>query len=70
MLKSNLRKIKDLRVSNWRIFGQKNAGSYFCINTNIKGDFQICISVPLTLSRRKSYIETNPFAMQIIRPPS
>ena len=27
----------------------KFSGYCFCINTNIKGDFQICISVPLSL---------------------
>ena len=42
---------QTLRVSDWIIFRNKNAkfsGSYFYMKTRIKGDFQICISVPLT----------------------
>ena len=45
-----LRKIQTLRVNNSRIPRIKNAKFseyYFYLNTNIYGDFQICISVPL-----------------------
>ena len=41
----------SLLVNNSRTLRIKNAqfsGYYFYINTNIKGDFKICISVPLT----------------------
>ena len=40
--------------NNSRILRIKNAkfsGCYFYMNTNIYGDFQICISVPLTNSK-------------------
>ena len=43
--------MQTLRVYNSRILKNKNAkfsGYYFCMNTNIKGNFQICISVPLS----------------------
>ena len=43
-----LRKIQTSRLNNLRILGTKNpkfSGYYFNTNTNIKGDFQICISV-------------------------
>ena len=46
-----LRKIQTLRVNNLRIPGTKNAKFleyYFYLNTNIYGDVQICISVPLS----------------------
>ena len=45
-----LRKIQTLRVNNLRIFMIKNAksGYYLYINLNVWGDFQICISVPLS----------------------
>ena len=46
-----LRKIQTLRVNNSRILTIKNAkfsGHYFCMNLNIWGDFQICISVTLS----------------------
>ena len=33
-----------------RVKNTKFLGYYFCVNTNIKGDFQICISVPLKAS--------------------
>ena len=33
-----------------RIKNVKFSGYYFYLNTNIQGDFQICISVPLTLA--------------------
>ena len=42
--------MQTLRVYNSRILKNKNAkfsGYYFCMNKNIKGHFQICISVPL-----------------------
>ena len=45
-----LRKIKTSRVNNSRILRLKNAefsGYNFYSNTNIYGDFQICISVAL-----------------------
>ena len=38
-------------MNNSRIFTTNNAkfsGYYFYMNFNIQGDFQICISVPLT----------------------
>ena len=44
------RKIQTLRVNNSIILRTKNAKFseyYFHLNTNIYGDFQICISVPL-----------------------
>ena len=47
-----LRKMKTLRVNNTKIPEIENAKfSLYCIfiNLNIYGDFQICISVPLTL---------------------
>ena len=40
---------KTLRVNNSKTLRIKNAifsGYYFYMNTRIKGDFQICISVP------------------------
>ena len=43
------------RINNSRIFRIKNANSSgycFCMSTNILGDFQICISVPLTIPIR------------------
>ena len=46
-----LRKIQTLRVNNSRILPIKNAklsGYYFYMNLNMWGDFQICISVPLS----------------------
>ena len=46
-----LRKIQTLRVDNSRILRSKNAkfsGYYFYLNPNIQGDFEICISVPLS----------------------
>ena len=53
MLKSSLllRKIQTLRVNNSKTPRTKNvkfSDYYFYLNTNIYGDFQICISVPLT----------------------
>ena len=42
--------MQTLRVYNSRIYRIKNAkfsGYYFYMNTNIEGDFWICISVPL-----------------------
>ena len=55
MLKSSLpfKKNTTLRANNWRIFGIQNAkfsGYYFYMNTNIRRDFQICISVTLYIS--------------------
>ena len=44
--------METLRVNNSRIFTIKNAklsGYYFYLNLNLWGDFQICISVPLTV---------------------
>ena len=54
MLKSSLRfkKIQTLRVNNSKILRTKNAKfseHYFYLNTNMYGNFQICISVPLRL---------------------
>ena len=43
---------QTLRVNNSRILIIKNAkpsGYYFYMNLNIWGDFQICISVPLSV---------------------
>ena len=56
MLKFSLlfKKFTNLRVNNSRITRIKNAkfSEYFlCINTNIQGDFQLCISVPLKPSQ-------------------
>ena len=50
-----LRKIQILRVNNLRIFTIKNAkfsGFYYYMNLNIWGDFQLCISVPLSIFGR------------------
>ena len=47
---------QTLGAYNSRILRSKNAkfsGYYFCMNTNILGDFQICISVPLKLHSRE-----------------
>ena len=54
MLKTSLlfKKKQTLRVKKSRIPGAKNtkfSEYYFYLNTNIYGDFQICISVPLTI---------------------
>ena len=41
---------ETLRIYNWVILTTKNAkfsGLYLYMNTNIKEDFQICVSVPL-----------------------
>ena len=46
-----LRNTQTLRVNNSRILRIKNTkflGYCFYITTNVQGDFQICISVPLT----------------------
>ena len=46
-----LRNLRTSRANNSRILKIKNAkfsGYWFYMNTNIKGDFEICISVPLT----------------------
>ena len=43
--------MQTLRVKNSRILRTKNvkfSGYYFYLKTNIYGDFQICISVPLS----------------------
>ena len=50
MLKS--RNIQTLRASKSRILKINNAKfseCYFYMNTNIQGDFQICISLPLII---------------------
>ena len=52
MLKISLlfKKIQTLRVNNSRTLTIKNAkfsGYYLYMNSNIWGNFQICISVPL-----------------------
>ena len=47
------KKIQTLRENNSRILRIQNAkflGSHFYMNTNIWGDFQICISVPLSMN--------------------
>ena len=47
------RKIQTSRVNNSKILGIQNvkfSGYYFHMNTNIWRDFEICISVPLSLS--------------------
>ena len=54
MLKISLpfKNLQTSRTNNSRIFRINNAkfeGYCFNMNTNIYGDFQICISVPLTL---------------------
>ena len=44
--------LKGSPASNPRVLRIKNAkfsGYFFRINTNIHGDFQICISVPLRI---------------------
>ena len=56
MLKLSLlfKKFTTSRANNSRILRIKNAefsGYCFYINMNIKGDFQICISVPLVIFR-------------------
>ena len=46
------RKIQSLQVSNSKILRIKNVKFpeyYFCMNKNVKGDFQICIRVPLII---------------------
>ena len=49
--KKTLKNLQTSRVNNPRILTIKKADVasvyYFYINTNIDGDFQICISVPL-----------------------
>ena len=50
------KKKKKLRVNNSRILTIKNAKFseyYFYMNLNILGDFQFCISVPLTGNKKK-----------------
>ena len=45
-----LRNLQNSRANNSRFFRNKNAKFLeycFCINTNIKGDFHVSISVPL-----------------------
>ena len=56
MLKISLlfKKIQTLRLNNSRILTIKNAkfsGYHFYINLNIYADFQICISVPLSIDK-------------------
>ena len=46
-----LRNLRISRENNWRILRSENAKfSWYCfyMNTNIQGDLQICISVPLS----------------------
>ena len=48
--------MRTLWGNNSRILRMKNAkfsGYHFCMNQNIKGDFQICISVPLNVFKYK-----------------
>ena len=52
-----LRKIQFLRMNNPTILIIKNAkfsGYYFYMNLNIKGDFHICMSVPLIFDYLKN----------------
>ena len=59
-----LRNLQTSRANNSRIPGIKNGkllGYCFYMNTNIKGDFRICISVPLIqvhVEENKSEIKT------------
>ena len=51
------KKKKILRVNNSRILTIKNAKFseyYFYMNLNILGDFQFCISVPLTGNKKNT----------------
>ena len=51
-----LRKIQTLRVNNLRILKIKNAklsDYHFYMNLNLRGDFQICISISLNSSFQK-----------------
>ena len=51
-----LRNLQISRENNWRILRSENAkfsGYCFYMNTNIQGDFQICISVPLIASHEQ-----------------
>ena len=48
--------MQTLRINNSKTLGIKNtkfSGYYFYMNTNIYGDFQICVSVPLRKKRIK-----------------
>ena len=62
MLKINLlfKKIQALPVNNSRTLTIKNvkfSGYYLHMNSNIWGDFQICISVPLRCSATKAFLQ-------------
>ena len=51
-------------MNNWRILRAKNAkfsGYYFYLKTKICGDFQICISVPLSPNTGKYLPEKTPY---------
>ena len=68
-----LRNLQTSRANNSRILTIINAkfsGYYFFMDTNIKGDFQICISVPLrgqrTVARNFIYVELQLFEEQKI----
>ena len=53
-----LRNLQTSRANNSRILSIKNAkfsGYCFYMSTNIYGNFEICISVPLTFSSMKSF---------------
>ena len=54
--------MQTLRVNNSIIIRIKNAfsGYYFYINTNIYGDFQICISVTLNSLQVFTYLVSTP----------
>ena len=45
-----IRNLQISRANNARVLTRENNFSEYCfhMNTNMKGDFQICISVPLT----------------------
>ena len=66
MFKINLllRKIQTFLVNNSTILTIKNAnfpGYYFYMNKNVYGDFQICISVPLSGARPLQYVENQSY---------
>ena len=65
-----LRTLQNLRVNNSRILRIKNvkfSGSSFYMNTNIQGDFQICISVPLIISQQEKNYKPNIFGIFLYR---
>ena len=54
--------MQSLRLNNSRILRIKNeklSEYYFYMNKNIQGDFQICISIPLTLHQNVPIFSTS-----------